>query len=73
MAWQTLASPDVAPGVAGDHFLELRVELGQGGQAAVDVSIAQYRATDFHAFVVTLFLVHGISLNEPSERPEHIR
>ncbi|MOA70580.1 hypothetical protein D3C78_1995540 [compost metagenome] len=44
--------------MAGDHLLELAVELGQGIEAAVDVGIAQHRAAYLHAFVVTLFLVH---------------
>ena len=66
---QAWAGPDVAPGMAGDHLLEFRVELGQRGQAAIDVGITQYRAAHLHAFVVTLFLVHKIFLTEPAKTP----
>ncbi len=58
MPRQAGTGPDVTPGVAGDHFLELAVELGQGIEAAVDMGIAQYFAAHLQALGVTLFLVH---------------
>ncbi|MCY1453336.1 hypothetical protein D9M71_703190 [compost metagenome] len=73
MARQARAGPDVAPGVAGDHLLKLRVELGQGGQAAVDMRVSKDRATDLHALVITLFFVHENPLNQPTETPARAR
>jgi hypothetical protein len=44
--------------VAGDHFLELTVELGQGIEAAVDMRITQYFAAHLQAIGITVFLTH---------------
>ena len=50
--------PDITPGMAGDHVLELFVERRDVLQAALDMGIAQYCTADLHAGLVTLFLVH---------------
>src|SRR5690606_39749304 len=68
MAREAGAGPDVAPGVAGDHFLELFGEGRQGFQAAVHVGIAQYRAAYLHAGFVTLFLVHCLAPRSEERR-----
>ncbi|MNJ65342.1 hypothetical protein D3C77_613510 [compost metagenome] len=67
MPRQARAGPDIAPGMAGDHLLELAVELGEIGQAAIDMGIAKHRATHLHTLFVALFLVHGILLSGPAE------
>ncbi|KLJ14661.1 hypothetical protein G1E_31560 [Pseudomonas sp. TJI-51] len=66
VTWQAGAGPDVTPRMAGNHFLELAIEVVELFQAAVHMGIAQYRAAYLHAGVVALFLVHGRVLSEPT-------
>ncbi|MNI88416.1 hypothetical protein D3C73_1457180 [compost metagenome] len=64
--WQAWAGPDITPGMASDHFLELAIEVVEFLQAAIHVGIAEYCAAYLHAGVVTLFLIHGRFLSEPA-------
>ena len=51
------ARPYFAPGVAGYEVLEVAVEIGGGGNGAVDMLVAKNGTPDFHALPVALLVV----------------
>src|SRR5439155_21014993 len=57
-AVEARASPDGAPGVAGDEVLERGREVGCAGERAVDVLVAEHVAADLHACLVGV-VAHG--------------
>src|SRR5215467_11103116 len=58
MAGKARARPDFTPGVAGDEILKWRIEFIGGLRGAINVSIAENFAADFHSLIVAFAVVH---------------
>jgi hypothetical protein len=70
MAGTAGAGPHLAPGVAGDEVLKIAVEVYGRGHGSVHVFSAENSPPDFHAVVVALAVVHGVSPHISLRRKE---